>query len=283
MAHSRVFATLVLLVILTSHNSISLASNGINYVRNACRVTRYPELCIRSLSSFSGVGKRNLHWCARAAVSVTLAEAERVRPDLWRLNRSAQMEERVCGALSNCVQYFQHMIDQLHNSLSELRMLNQRAFASQIINAEARVSTALHLEDTCLNGFSGCKGAGIGKLRNKVVKVKRFTTNALALINKLEHRGGWSTRNSWKTASSINSNVHAVIVGKGRLWIALITLLSSQDVWFMKLWSCIWIMIYKVKAPPVKTLKPNQTDLHFEFYWNVLHSSPTLTSGLCSI
>lgn len=183
---SNAFSTLF---ILATQNSISLATKGNDYTRDACRVTRCPSLCVHSLSPFSGSAKRSPHLWARAAVSVTLAEAEAIGRYIEEFNRTAHMKGRARFVLSDCVECFRDTVDQLHSSLADLRTLNRRSFASQVGNVQTWVSAALTYEDTCLDGLRGCKGERVTALTGEVGNMMRFTSNALALVNLLASAG----------------------------------------------------------------------------------------------
>ncbi|XP_011079662.1 LOW QUALITY PROTEIN: pectinesterase inhibitor 6 [Sesamum indicum] len=164
--------------------------NGDGYVRDACSVTRYRDLCIRSLSSFSSTAKDNPSKWARAGVSVAIGEAKRVARYLATLKRNRQ---RIRGrnriALSDCVECFQDTLDNLHRSLYVLRKLSVRDFGSQVEDVATWVSAALTDEDTCVDGFDERTGKGVKPLINRVSNVTYMTSNALALINKLVTAG----------------------------------------------------------------------------------------------
>ncbi|XP_077243336.1 pectinesterase inhibitor 6-like [Tasmannia lanceolata] len=193
MASSSIIVALFLLMV--SHHGISEAKNGDDYVRDACRVTRYPSLCIHSLASFSDSAKRNPRMWARASVSVTIAEAKSVTAYLSRLKTSRYIRGRARLALLDCIESFQDTINELYNSLAELRRLSGKTFNSQIGDVETWVSSALTYEDTCLEGFDGRKGPRVRLLCNRVTNVTYFTSNALALVNKLASSGGGSLSN----------------------------------------------------------------------------------------
>ncbi|KAL0371455.1 UNVERIFIED_CONTAM: Pectinesterase inhibitor 6 [Sesamum angustifolium] len=164
--------------------------NGDGYVQDACSVTRYPDLCIRSLSSFSSTAKHSPSKWARAGVSVAIGEAKRVARYLATLKRNrngSRGRNRI--ALSDCVECFQDTLDNLHRSLYVLRKLSVRDFGSQVEDVATWVSAALTDEDTCLDGFDEQRGKRIKPLINRVSNVTYMTSNALALINKLATAG----------------------------------------------------------------------------------------------
>ncbi|KAI4349661.1 hypothetical protein L6164_010225 [Bauhinia variegata] len=163
--------------------------SGNGYVREACRVTRYPELCIHSLASFSHVARRSPGKWARAGVSVTIGEVKSVEAYLARLKRYRRLRGRNRVALSDCIENFADALDELHRSLGVLRKLSKSTFGTQMGDLNTWISAALTDADTCLDGFGDQKGRQIKLLRNRVRKVSYITSNALALVNKLAATG----------------------------------------------------------------------------------------------
>ncbi|KAL3648039.1 hypothetical protein CASFOL_009007 [Castilleja foliolosa] len=175
-----------------SHSSASTNDNQTNYVEDACSVTRYQSLCIRSLSSFSRTAKDNPSLWARAGVSVTLEEAKRVSQYLETLKKNKTMTTRGIKnkiALSDCIECFEDTLDLLHQSLYVLRKLSVMKFNSQLDDVATWVSAALTDEDTCVDGFKEGNGKRVKFVINRVSNVTYMTSNALALINKLATAG----------------------------------------------------------------------------------------------
>lgn len=177
------FTSLLLLLACLVISSCSSAF-GDDYVQDACSVTRYQDLCIHSLASFSSTAKNNPSKWARAGVAVTISEAKRVGRYLAALRKG-----RHKMALSDCVECFQDTLDNLHKSLGVLRKLSATEFGSQVEDVTTWVSAALTDEDTCLDGFEEQKGKRVRGLINRVTNVTYMTSNALALVNKLATTG----------------------------------------------------------------------------------------------
>ncbi|PKI73005.1 hypothetical protein CRG98_006608 [Punica granatum] len=157
------------------------------YVQEACRVTRYQDICIRSLAPFSNSARRSPSWWARAGVSVALKEVKAVAQYLEKSKRDGQMHgRRQRMALSDCTECFQDSIDNLHRCLGILRDLTEKGqLGSEINDLITWMSAALTNEDTCLDGFEGQKAKQVKLIRQKVLGVTYLTSNALALANKL--------------------------------------------------------------------------------------------------
>ncbi|EEF39270.1 pectinesterase inhibitor 6 [Ricinus communis] len=189
----------VLLFLSWAANAISWGSktNGDTYVRDACSVTRYQDLCLHSLSSFSQVAKRSPSIWARAGVSVTIGEAKNITQYLNILKRNKIMKGRNRIALSDCIESFSDTIDNLHKSLGILRKLDAASFDVQMGDVITWMSAALTDEETCLDGFQEQKTISrqARVLLNRVSRITYLTSNALALVNKLASTGLGSLTN----------------------------------------------------------------------------------------
>ncbi|XP_027367270.1 pectinesterase inhibitor 6-like [Abrus precatorius] len=166
-----------------------VVAKGKDNVRDACRVTRYQKLCVRSLAPFSNSAGRSPSKWARAGVSVTIGEIKNVEAYLAKLKRHGRIRGRERVALSDCVESFSDALYELHKSLGVLRRLSRSTFGTQTGDIKTWISAALINEDTCLHGFQGKKEREIKLLLNRVLKVYYVTSNALALVNKLATTG----------------------------------------------------------------------------------------------
>ncbi|XP_022728360.1 pectinesterase inhibitor 6-like [Durio zibethinus] len=188
MANASIYLTFLLLIcLLKSGQSAPKVSN--NYVQDACSVTRYRALCVNSLASFSSTAKKSPGKWARAGVSVTIGETKNVAQYLMKVKNYREMRGRYKIPLSDCIECFQNAIDQLHESLGILRKLSARNFYAQMGDVTTWLSAALTDQDTCLDGFENPMGKQAKMLRNRVLRSSYFTSNALALVNKLATSG----------------------------------------------------------------------------------------------
>ncbi|GAA0148459.1 hypothetical protein LIER_07896 [Lithospermum erythrorhizon] len=158
------------------------------YVRQACSVTLYQQLCIRSLSPFSSAARNHPTRWARAGVSVSIGEAKNVVAYLAKARKRNPMRGRNRIALSDCVECIQDSLDNLHKSLGVLRKLSTKTFNTQMGDVITWLSAALTDGDTCLDGFEESKEQ-VNTLRRKVMNVTHITSNALAIVNKLATTG----------------------------------------------------------------------------------------------
>ncbi|VVB03642.1 unnamed protein product [Arabis nemorensis] len=162
------------------------------YVKNACNVTRYQHLCVRTLWPFAIVAKNNSSIWARAGVAVTITDTKQILRLLLRTRNSAVgKRERI--ALSDCRELFVDSLDSLYKSLAVLRKLNADEFQRQISDLATWLSAALTDQDTCLDGFAETSDINssptVRMIRRKATKCMQLCSNALALLNKLAYDG----------------------------------------------------------------------------------------------
>ncbi|GFS38493.1 plant invertase/pectin methylesterase inhibitor superfamily protein [Actinidia rufa] len=152
-------------------------------VRSSCIHASYPDICLRTLSSYGPVANspRDL---AQAAVKVSLSRASKVSDYLATLRTTGSKREQ--GAVHDCVDQVTDSMDELRKTLAELQHLKSGTWTWQMSNAETWVSAALTNEDTCLDGFKEIHGKVRADVKRKITNVARVTSNALYLINRLD-------------------------------------------------------------------------------------------------
>ncbi|KAI3414949.1 PMEI domain-containing protein [Psidium guajava] len=197
--------TLTLLTLLTLLPAATLCSaarlghnaapHGEDLVRSSCSHALYPDICLRTLSSYAGPTD-NPRDVARAALKISLARARRVSSYLSdQAASSGSKSKRERGALADCLEQMSDSVDELRESLAELKHLRGgEELRWQLSNAETWVSAALTNEDTCLDGFQEVGVKVKDDVRRKISNVARVTSNALYLINRLDE--GTSRRQS---------------------------------------------------------------------------------------
>ncbi|OWM71841.1 pectinesterase inhibitor 9-like [Punica granatum] len=168
----------------------------VNFIKSTCMATRYPALCVRSLSGYAAAIRRNDRHLAQAALLVSLSRARSSDSFFSRLARSRGLGPWDHRAVRDCVENLRDTVDQLAQSMRELGRAGREAgqdFEWHMSNVQTWVSAALTDEDTCMDGFSG-HAYGNKRLkavvRRRVVGVAQVTSNALALVNRFasKHR-----------------------------------------------------------------------------------------------
>ena len=151
-----------------------------------------PNICIRTLSSYTGPAKTPKD-LAQAAVKVSPSRANRVSNYLAQVSEAEDLKisKRQRGALSDCVEQISESVEELRQTLSELKHLRVETFRWQMSDAETWVSAALTYEDTCLDGFQGVDGNKLkSDVKRKVRNVGKVTSNALYMINRVDESRG---------------------------------------------------------------------------------------------
>ncbi|GER40434.1 plant invertase/pectin methylesterase inhibitor [Striga asiatica] len=153
-------------------------------VEKSCVHASYPDLCLRTLSTYGGASASTPRELAQVAVRVSLAHVRQASDFLSDLKAGGRRER---SALTDCVEQMADSVEELSRTLAALRRLRRGAeFRWQMSNAETWVSAALTNEDTCLDGFREIGGKVRSDVHRKITNVARVTSNALYLINLLD-------------------------------------------------------------------------------------------------
>ncbi|XP_019415979.1 PREDICTED: 21 kDa protein-like [Lupinus angustifolius] len=193
-----------------STSATSASNKPQDLIHSSCIHSRYPRLCLRTLSNYVGPINTTLD-VAQAALRVSLAHAGRASKYLKALSATAPdssgqspNDKRQRVALKDCVEQMADSVDELRRSLEELQHLRPETFRWQMSNTQTWVSAAITDGDTCLDGFVSDGGDNDGKVKRgvkrRVTDVAMVTSNALYMINRLgqgdarkgKHRPGGS-------------------------------------------------------------------------------------------
>nr|GLL49261.1 21 kDa protein-like [Ipomoea trifida] len=176
----------------------NLNQGATTFIKTSCRATRYPPLCVQTLSSYANSIQQNPHHLAQTALSVGLARAGSAAKFILGLTRAAGLKPREKQALKDCMANMGVTVAQLKRSIKELSQtdnLPRRSFSWRVGNVQTWVSTAITNGNNCLDGFSGSAmdGSVKGAVSPKVLSVVQVTSNALALVNNFAARHKAST------------------------------------------------------------------------------------------
>ncbi|KAL3532734.1 hypothetical protein ACH5RR_006255 [Cinchona calisaya] len=183
------FSILLSLFLLLSFSTSSTSTKPPkNLVQTSCAQASYPNICLRTLSSYSGP-TNSLRDLAQAAVKVSISKSHKASDFLTKLKAHNKREQ---GALGDCVQQMAESVDELTKTLSELQNLRRAGseFEWHLSNAKTWVSAALTYEDTCLDGFKEIDGKIRSDVKMAITNVAKVTSNALYLINRLDTSSG---------------------------------------------------------------------------------------------
>ncbi|XP_022889458.1 pectinesterase inhibitor 3-like [Olea europaea var. sylvestris] len=177
---------LILLLALISTHAKNHNAPRKELVRTSCAHASYPAICLRTLSSYSGV-VTNLSDLAKAGVKVSLSRSKAASNFLAQLKSQSKKEQ---GAVRDCLELIGNSMDELSQTLSELQKLQSGDFRWHMSNVETWVSAALSNDNTCLDGFKEVEGYIRSDVKRKITNVARVTSNALYLIDLVDHSHG---------------------------------------------------------------------------------------------
>ncbi|XWS45911.1 hypothetical protein CRYUN_Cryun14cG0019900 [Craigia yunnanensis] len=133
------------------------------FIEDSCQTTRYPALCIKCLSQYANSNIRNEQQLAQVA-------------------------------LTDCLQQIDDSVNQLSQSIRELRRLDPKAGMTDgifwhIDNVETWVSAALTDASSCVDEFPEHRMSKMkATIKVKVLNVAQLTSNALALFHRYAAR-----------------------------------------------------------------------------------------------
>ncbi|PIA50098.1 hypothetical protein AQUCO_01300676v1 [Aquilegia coerulea] len=182
------FLLSLLTLTFTDYVAVANGSSTSKFIKSSCSITRYPSLCIKSLSEYSSTIQESPKQMAQTALTVSLARARSVQTFVTQMSKSKGLKRSECQVVGDCIENMGDSVDRLSQSITELEHMGQakaESFIFHMSNVQTWVSAALTDEDTCVDGFAG--HALDGKLKTaikaRITNVAQVTSNALALVN----------------------------------------------------------------------------------------------------
>ncbi|GMI71726.1 pectin methyl-esterase inhibitor 13 [Hibiscus trionum] len=182
---------LVILLHLSSYFNPCSASNGKEFIKNSCRATSYPKLCLKSLAHHASKIKGNPKLLAHAALNTTLFAAQSTSRLLKDLSKLHKLKPNEAAAMMDCVADISDSVQKLRMSTEEMdredaivRVSDSDVLRTQVNDIQMWVNTALEEEETCMNALANIniKRKVKNGMRRRIVKVAHLTSNALALV-----------------------------------------------------------------------------------------------------
>lgn len=168
-----------------------------DFIRTSCNTTLYPDVCFTSLSRYASAVQQNPGQLARVAISVSLSKVHRAASYVSNLTRDADYDgsTRAALALHDCFSNLGDAVDEIRGSLKQMRQIGAAgagasSFLFQMSNVQTWMSAALTDEETCTDGFQDVADCPVKTdVCDRVTNVKKFTSNALALVNSYANKG----------------------------------------------------------------------------------------------
>ncbi|KAJ8534774.1 hypothetical protein K7X08_016502 [Anisodus acutangulus] len=163
------------------------------FLESQCKRTRYPELCVRSLSNLVNTTSQNPQILSQVALKVSLVKAVSTKYYIMKVCKEFNQINKVKNnqAAKDCLDQISDGVSHLTNSVKELQHLSldgERAFIWHQSNVQTWLSTVLTDAYTCMEGMNNSGYAAMGgnvkaMIKAKVLNVAQLTSNALALFN----------------------------------------------------------------------------------------------------
>ncbi|TYI93935.1 hypothetical protein E1A91_D02G169600v1 [Gossypium mustelinum] len=169
--------------------------NSTDFIRTSCYATLYPDICYTSLYGYANAIQQDPARLARAAISVSLSKARNMAVYVSNLSREADYgaDPRASAALHDCFSNMGDAVDEIRGSLKQMQRVvapGSESFRFQMGNVQTWMSAALTDEETCTDGFEDVAGGPMKtEVCKRAAKVKKFTSNALALVNSYAEKG----------------------------------------------------------------------------------------------
>ncbi|XWS34464.1 hypothetical protein CRYUN_Cryun21dG0040700 [Craigia yunnanensis] len=177
------------------YDASTTETNATDFIRTSCSATLYPDLCYTSLSGYSNAIQQDPASLARIAIGVSLSKARHLAAYVSNLSREADYgaDPRASAALHDCFSNMDDAVEEIRGSLKQMRQVvgpGSESFRFQMGNVQTWMSAALTDEETCTDGFEDvAEGAVKTEVCEKAGKVKKLTSNALALVNSYAEKG----------------------------------------------------------------------------------------------
>ncbi|KAK6947628.1 Pectinesterase inhibitor domain [Dillenia turbinata] len=203
MARANLSCVLLIFVIytvgLTEFTSAGTAA-GMDFIRASCATTRYATLCVQSLTPYANAIGQDPQRLAKAALSVSLNNAQSCSAFVSNLAKSKGLNSRAYLTVQDCINQVGDSVNRLGNAMQELGNLSpsgRQDFTWHMSNVQTWTSAALTDANTCLDEFShATMDAKVhATTRARVQTIAQYTSNALALVNRFaaKHHKGYYT------------------------------------------------------------------------------------------
>ncbi|KAL6653217.1 hypothetical protein ACP70R_012142 [Stipagrostis hirtigluma subsp. patula] len=166
------------------------------FVRRSCRATQYPRVCESTLLPCAPAVGRSPRRLARAALVVGADRARNCSAYLRGAGGAASSyggagSPRGGVAIEDCLELVGDAEDLLRQSAAEMERMGRAGsprFQWHLGNVQTWASAALTDTSTCLDSLASRAGRGVDKdaVKRRVQAVAQATSNALALVNKLD-------------------------------------------------------------------------------------------------
>ncbi|XP_078444122.1 21 kDa protein-like [Wolffia australiana] len=162
-----------------------------DFVRRSCSGALYRSLCYSSLEEYvCAAGGADPTGIAHFAANLSLVRVSAVSSHVGRLRRGGGGDGAAAAALADCAESLGDAAELSREAAAEIGLLGSARgtdVAWHVSNAQTWMSAALTDEETCADGLRGGGAGGVvwGDVVRRVRRARQYTSNALALVNRL--------------------------------------------------------------------------------------------------
>ncbi|CAN6468695.1 unnamed protein product [Victoria cruziana] len=177
--------------------SLHLEQEDLKAASSACEGTRYPDLCMSSLSTLPGLSKKSLPDMICHIIEHAERNVEASSSDCESIFRSKPgLDFRQKTALQDCQELFLDTLGELRLSVMDL----QSAASSNLSeDAMTLLSAAMTNQYTCLEGYDYSNGSVRNAIQDGLYNVTKLVSNSLAMTAKIRHSRPSAARSMYYT------------------------------------------------------------------------------------
>lgn len=138
----------------------------------------------------------------KAVVKLSIKAVKAADAKAHRLSRPG-LDQRQRGALKDCFELFHDTLDELHNTLSDLKNATFMSIPQYASDLETLLSAAITNQYTCIDSFSHSKGNLKQRLLGGLQNVSHLVINSLAMVKNISAEAS-SLAKLWRTFPTQN-------------------------------------------------------------------------------
>lgn len=149
---------------------------------STCEGTRYPQLCVSTLSSFPNLTTKSLTHIISSLINYTLHEVKSSSSNCTGLrNKLRNLHPLENRALDDCIKLFDDTVDELN--ITMINLSNTKMKSKHKL--QTLLSAAMTNLYTCLDGFAYTEGNVRHKIQDRLLHISHHVSNSLAMLKKV--------------------------------------------------------------------------------------------------
>lgn len=185
-------ATIIAIVTgINSHkNNHNNSSTSHTILKSSCSNTRYPDLCFSAIASVPGATNNlaSQKDVIEVSLNLTTTTVQHNFFTVKKLIATKNLTKREKTALHDCLETIDETLDELHETLEDLKKYpTKKSLSQHADDLKTLMSAAMTNQETCLDGFShdGADKEVRKALLAGQVHVEKMCSNSLAMIKNM--------------------------------------------------------------------------------------------------